>query len=404
MRRSAAALAAIALVAAACTARPEGAASPAPSFDVLPAAQTGERLLVLTDDGRILVTDPDGEHAVTIRPESDLSIEARQPVWSPDGTTVAWAEVPTGGPAGASDLVLSRPDGSAQTSVRVDAGMFFLQWDPTSKRLAYLGSFQNSIGMGVAELGEDGEAEARTLGQGQPFYVSWSPEGDRLLIHVGSRTLGRIDLEGQLDDVGEVPAIFQAPVWLADGRLVYARGPATRQELVVREGRRSTALVRYRGAIEFVVSPGGDRIAYRVDDGDGFGTVSVVTIGSGRSRAVSDEPASAFHWSPDGRRLLLMTPEPGEDPTTHRWWVWDGEEAAPIGPSFAPSPTYLREYLPFFGQYAQAMTLWSPDGSSFAYPGLIEDRDGIWVQRLDEADPALVVEGGSVVAWSPVEL
>jgi hypothetical protein len=50
------------------------------------------------------------------------------------------------------------------------------------------------------------------------------------------------------------------------------------------------------------------------------------------------------------------------------------------------------------------MTLWSPDGTSFAYPGLIEDRDGIWVQRLDEADPALVVEGGSVVAWSPVEL
>jgi hypothetical protein len=120
---------------------------------------------------------------------------------------------------------------------------------------------------------------------------------------------------------------------------------------------------------------------------------------------VSDEPASAFHWSPDGRRLLLMTPEPGDDdPTTHRWWVWDGQEAAPIGPRFAPSPAYLREYLPFFGQYAQAMTLWSPDGSSFAYPGLIEDRDGVWVQRLDRDEPALVVEGGSVVAWSPVPL
>ena len=156
------------------------------------------------------------------------------------------------------------------------------------------------------------------------------------------------------------------------------------------------------GAIEFVVSPDGRRIAYRVDAGGGFGTVSVVDMDSARSRSVMDLPTSAFHWSPDGRRLLLMAPTEGDDPTTHRWHVWDGKEANPLGPTFLPSPTYLREYMPFFGQYAQTMTLWSPDGRSFAFPGLIGDRAGIWVQDLDAEEPSLVVEGGSVVAWSPV--
>jgi len=47
------------------------------------------------------------------------------------------------------------------------------------------------------------------------------------------------------------------------------------------------------------------------------------------------------------------------------------------------------------------MTLWSPDGTSFAYPGLIGDQAGIWVQGLDADEPDFVLEGGSVVAWSP---
>jgi TolB protein len=405
MKRILAAVACAGLVVAACTGgAPEGATGPVPSVDVLPGVPTGARLLVLTDDGAVLTTARDGGSRVVLRPGGGLEVEAHQPVWAPDGQTVAWVEVGTGGPAAASTLVTSRPDGSGQREIRVDAGMFFLGWDPTSSRLAYLGSYQGAIGMGVAEPDATGGPAARTIGVGQPFYVSWSPEGDGLLIHVGSETLGRIDLEGTLRPVGDAPGLFHAPVWLADDRLVYAVSEGAHQILVVRRGRHTSELVLFRGAIEFVVSPDGQRIAYRVDAGEGLGTVSVVDIQSGRAERVSDLPATAFHWSPDGRRLLLMTPEEGEDPATHRWHVWDGRDEQPIGPAFLPSPTYLREYVPFFGQYAQSMTLWSPDGRAFAFPGLIGDRAGIWVQDLDAEEPTLAVEDGSVVAWSPVEL
>ncbi|MGI8615891.1 MAG: TolB family protein [Actinomycetota bacterium] len=402
VRRRAALLAMAALVAACTSSAPDGPSGALPSLDAFPGAIAGDRLLVLMDDGSIFTVGPDGEAGIPLRGEDDLDFETRQPVWSPDGALVAWVEIGTTAPPASSTLVTSRPDGSRRREVVVDTGTFFLQWDPTSTRLAYLGSFRGTVGMGVADTDADGGPVATTLGIGQPFYLSWGPEGDRLLIHVGTDTLGTLDFTGEVELIEEQPGVFHAPVWLADGRFVYAVHDGDEQRLVVRDGGRPRELVRFRGAIEFVVSPDGDKIAYRVDSGEGFGTVSVMGIDAARSRSVSDLPTSAFHWSPDGRRLLLMTPAEGEDPTTHRWHVWDGRETSAVGPAFVPSPTYLRDYMPFFGQFAQTMTLWAPDGRSFAFPGLIGDRAGIWVQDLDAEDPTFVVEDGSVVAWSPV--
>ncbi len=402
MRRRAAVIAMAALVAACTSSAPDGPSGALPSLGAFPSAITGDRLLVLMDDGSILTVSRDGGDEIRLRGEDDLDSETRQPVWSPDGALVAWVEIGTEAPPASSTLVTSRPDGSSRRAVVVDTGTFFLQWDPTSSRLAYLGSFRGAVGMGVVDTSADGVPVAKTLGVGQPFYLSWGPEGDRLLIHVGTDTLGTLDLTGALEPFDERPGVFHAPVWLEDGRSVYAVDDGDDQLLVVRDGGRPRELVRFRGAIEFVVSPDGERIAYRVDAGEGLGTVSVIKVDSARARAVSDIPTSAFHWSPDGRRLLLMTPAEGDDPTTHRWYVWDGRATSAVGPTFVPSPTYLRDYLPFFGQFAQTMTLWSPDGRSFAFPALIGDRAGIWVQDLEDEGPTFVVEDGSVVAWSPV--
>ena len=90
---------------------------------------------------------------------------------------VAWVEIGTAAPPASSTLVTSRPDGSSRREVVVDTGTFFLQWDPTSSRLAYLGSFRGTVGMGVADTGADGGPVAKTLGVGQPFYLSWATRG-----------------------------------------------------------------------------------------------------------------------------------------------------------------------------------------------------------------------------------
>lgn len=355
---------------------------------------------MLMEDGGVITVGADGGDASSLTDRAGIDVEVRHPVWSPDGRSVAWAELEIGDQGPSSRIVTSDPDGSARTEFPVDTGTFFLLWDPTSSRIAYLGNFQGRVGMGVAGRAPDGDPVATTLGVGQPFFLSWSPQGLRLLVHVGDETLGMLDLEGELRPIGDVPGIFQAPVWLGDGRMIYAAVIEGRQALVVRDGDRQRDLVAFEGSIEFVVSPNGERIAYRVDDGSGLGGVEVVDVRSARSRTVTSSPTSAFHWSPDGRRLLLMTAEDGP-PTTHRWRVWDDRGTRTVGPAFLPSPAFLRDYVPFYGQFVQSMTPWSPGGRSFAFAALIGDRAGIWVQDLRASEPRFVVDGGSVVAWSP---
>jgi TolB protein len=399
MRLRAAAMIATAIVAAACTGAPEG---PSGALSSLPEPLHGERLLVLMDDGAVVTVAPDGSELRSVAASRGEDVDVKQPVWSPDGRSVAWAEFEVDDAGAHSRVVASDPEGASRTEFDVETATFFLQWDPTSSRIAYLGSYRGAVGMGVAERGADGSPTAVTLGAGRPFYLSWAPDGDLLLIHVGTRTLGTLDLEGNLEEIGDAPGIFQAPVWLADGRMVYAVIEGRRQTLVVRDGGAPRELVRFTGAIEFVASPDGTRVAYRVTGEDGPGGVSVVNLRSRRSASIIRTATSAFHWSPDGKRLLLMTREESDDAAVHRWMVWERGEATPLGPAFEPSPTFLRDYVPFYGQYAQTMTLWAPDGRSFAFAGSIGERAGIWVQELDATEPTLVLDGGSVVAWSPV--
>jgi hypothetical protein len=426
-RRSLATVAALFALAAACTSEferdlpdvglttptesPAVTDAPAPTdapAATAPTVATGAsdapgRIAILDGLGNLVTFHPDGSNVTVLADGMQGGAVVLQPTWSPDGERIAWVRL-TQDEEGGTAVVTTEPDGGTQTETPTAVMPFYLYWDPTSSRVAFLGSSASGdIELGLAEIRDGGEATA--LDTGTPFYLSWNPGGDELLVHVGLDRLERLEIAGVATPVHERPGTFNAPVWTSDGRsLVYASQDGDRQRLVAHDVEldRTRALVRFDGAITFVVSPDGRRVAFQVAQGpDDVGPLSVLDRDTGTVEPVVDEIVPAFFWSPGGDRLLYALPEEVADRFWFRWGVWDGRSSFTT-PRFYPTETFARDYLRFFEQYAQSMTLWAPDGSAFTYAGVNEAGDGgVWIQpAVDGAEPVLVTHG-VFASWSP---
>jgi len=369
----------------------------------------GGLLVVHDQSGVIAVVDRFGTGRVEIAPPAVPGRQHAQPTWSPDGRRLGWVDAGSD----TSRLVVVGADGSDVLWTELPLAPFYLSWNPAGDRLFGLGAVEGGIGGVLVAVGTDG-MQVRRFADGSPFYAVWSPSGSHVLAHVGSERLVEIEPESSADETVAVPGRFRAPAWLPDGRQVFAERGTARDRLVVRSAvGEDTVLADYDGTIAF--EPSGGRIAYRVEGGEpadavavGFipgalpipqGVLGVLDLDGGDRAVVSDEPVLAFQWSPDGRWLLYLTPDGGDD-VDLRWNAWDGTARREFS-TFTPSLLYLREYLPFFDQYTRSQTPWAPDSTAFAYAGTHQDgRAGVWVQDLDGGEPLLVAEG-DMVSWAP---
>jgi TolB protein len=362
------------------------------------------RLAVLDGSGNLVTMDPDGSNETVLAEIEPGRSEVRQPSWSRDGNSLAWVHLHvTEASTLAVGVATSTAEGKRPTESRTLVTPFYLSWDPTSSRIAYLGSPGGTeIELGILEVA--GHSSGTPLDTGQPFYLSWGPNGDELLVHVGTERLDTLDLDGKQTTVADRPGAFSAPVWTTDGRtFVYASSQAGGQQLVVQDvdAERGRAVLPFDGLITFVVSPDGERIAFQPFEGGEASPLTVLDVATAETTEVTDETVAAFYWSPDGERLLYLDPDPTQDQVWFRWGVWDGRRAFTT-PRFIPSQRMIEEYLPFFEQYAQSMSLWSPDGSAFAYPGMDESGDtGIWIQSARSDRAPVKIADGDLVAWSP---
>jgi TolB protein len=381
---------------------PAGSASPDPAVASDLAGLTG-RLAVLNAEGNLVTLNPDGSDEVMLDEIVAGLSQVRQPTWSPDGSRVAWVHVEvTDDETLETVLATSTDDGGRTTEATTGVVVpFYLSWDPTSSRIAYLGGRDMDIEVGIVE-GERGRVTP--LDTGQPYYLSWAPDGDEMLVHVGEDRLERLELDGTLTTVADRPGMFFAPVWTGDGRsFVYASATAQGQHLVVHDvdARNGSQLVPFDGLVRFVVSPDGRRIAFQILEEQRAQPLTVIDVRSGETTEIVEGLISGFFWSPNGERLLYLVPEPDEERFWYRWGVWDGASSFTT-PRFLLSLLVVEEYLPFFEQYAQSMSLWSPDGSAFAYPGQNEAGElGIWVQSAEPDRAPVLVADGTFVAWSP---
>jgi hypothetical protein len=412
-------LAAIAIIAAACTAVDPADRDPAtgntretlseipvgdPSLSDIPG-----RLLVLGLDDEITTMRPDGTDRVTLAP-SDPKIEERtQPTWSPQGDRVAWTER---WEDGKSYLVVADHEGNLSSSPS-PAMASYIAWGPDGHSIAITGDdLEGNLFLAVAEPGEP----ATVIDRGAPLYFDWSPDGQNLLVHIEDR-FEYVSLDG----ADRVPVFadgaFRVGVHVRDS-IVFGLARDVGESLAIGgpEGSDTTELLRYTAPMAYVLDPGEDRLAVMVKGSPESQELSdvtdselpilgprrlvVVDAATGDIEEVAAALGVAWWWSPDGDRLLYSTQELIDGIQRLQWHVWDGAESTSFTP-FSPTGAFGRGYLAFFDQLARSVDLWAPDGSAFVYAGGsgIEDA-GIWVQPLHGGGPVRVSHG-QVAIWSP---
>mgnify|MGYP001814326333 CR=1 FL=1 len=404
-----------------------------------------DRIAYVSADNELFIMDKEGGN-VEYLAVGGVTAALAHPAWSPDGRRVAFiAQRETEqGVESILYTVSTAGESSTRLYASADHPAFYLYWSPNSQYVSFL--TQEDTGLALRLAPADGSQDAQVLDRGAPFYWSWSPDSQEMLMHIGgarrfSEEARLAILTGQpesLPDVlDDVPTDFQAPAWSPDGdRLLYAGEDEDGQQALYIRQRESGAvekLASVSGFLRFNWSPDGRWVAYQqVDDprlaplghiyvvpvpGDGEQEAQAGGEKSGAQR-VSRDMALAFFWSPDSQRLAILAPSVEEEgPSTRvgglaapvpqerrllfRWWVADlpGGELQPLA-SFLPTRSFLL-IVPYFDQYAQSIRFWSPDSRYLIYSHQESPQEaGIWVADVERQQPPRRLADGVLAVWS----
>lgn len=355
----------------------------------------------------------------------------RFPTWSKDGRYLAYI-----GPDVKNNAALYVTPASKSTPSIVyndpESAPFYLYWAPDSHSITFLTQEESSMSMRLANTKA---GTSRVLAQGAPFYWAWSPAGDRVFMHVGgSRAIsGQAHLsilENREDanrvELGLAPGRFQAPDWSSDGtNIFYVAADDDGQESIYKMDTKTLEQALITGLSGFafmVLSPTDEDIAYlqiEEDDHAPFGTAYLVDAEGDTQEAhqLTDHLVGSIYWSPDGTKLAMLTIGRRSDGSTakagglaapfpqeivFRWLIYDLEtEELELLTSFFPTRDFLQT-VPFFDQYHQSLTFWSPDGRYLVITKREDDanKGTIWVlDTKGEEEPRQIGEG-TLAVWS----
>jgi TolB protein len=395
-------------------------------------AQAGGRIAYLGTDSNIYTIAPDGRNLQTVTrdlPANGTTYESL--AWASDGRLAFSLRSDED-----SALYTSEPDGSGQTRIYSggpEAVPFYLYWSPDSQWITFLTSSRSGVDLHMADSRADDSSEV--IAQGSPSYFSWSPDSQSLLLHIGgarrdssaaSLATFRPD-SSALTELPDAPGVFQAPAWSPDGqRFLFVRETQNKtDELVLAEGDNRRVLASSRTGLIFVWSPRGDRIAFatpNLQDSFLYDSVIVTDLEGQKQRAVARDNIAAFFWSPDGERIAVLgldstrlnpegrlvpvrgsvMPVPQSANVKLTWSVTNVADGTFVTfPPFTPTDSFLQ-VVPYFDQYAQSLSLWSPDGRYLLFADTDEfDRPTIRV--LDTTQPPLPARRlaeGTLAVWS----
>jgi TolB protein len=402
------------------------------------------RLAYIGRDGNVYVTTADRQRTVAVTDDATTALEGEgrsyhRLSWSPQGE-LAFAAVERNGAQARSQLYrVEIPGGEPELILRNDEHfLIYLYWAPVPcgrsgdcRRLAYLVNEGADIGLHVLDTDQGGVADLLAE-VGRPVYFSWSPTGDRLLLHTGGNKTSDSPAAVSLYDVTkdtlqEVPlqmGDFQSPDWFLGGERwlgVHRENDSNRlksfQGLNLEVSQpASSAVVEADEEIVFSMSPGGGRIAYAVRGSDRapyYGPVHIFNLETEATQQVTPDelPTLGFFWSPRGERLGYLTRLVVDQTLWMQWRVAQVENGDDRGYQvFRPTPA-MEFIVQSFTQYAHSHRFWSPDGRYLVYADRSAGANGgsnsgpldrVWLidTWAENDEEPLPVSGGSFGVWS----
>ena len=268
----------------------------------------------------------------------------------------------------------------------------------------------------------------RSLGNGTPFYYSWSPSGESLLVHRNNSLLEYYSiLSADVISAFDDPlGMFLSPSWSpVDNRILFASlsDTDTSRLTILNDKTQQIIADNLQGVVSSLWSPNGRYVAYRIANSESISSVYVVDSENGELVARSNvSGVLSFFWSPNSGKIAYITLSnpPGTFDINNQtsgnvaaltqlddglaWNILDVVDSSnTLLNSFIP--TINMQYLfANFDQFAQSHNMWSPDSTHIVYGERtsIDSRES-QITIVDVTDPntlPITLVGGDFAVWS----
>lgn len=399
-----------------------------------PQEDVAGRIAFISANGQIATVAADGSQ------RRQLTDEEGQiylfPAWSPRGDQIA--AISSGREGAGVYTVSDEADAEAsELYFDEDDAPIYLYWARDGQSVSFIASYESDLGLFLAPA--DGAGEGRLLATGQPLYWDWVGQEERLLVHTGTPQSGAsltfVDVAEAQSSGDEVtaPGYFQAPVVSADGTYIgFTEIDDSEDRWVVARDlvSGSSTRTRHAGVAAMGWSPTDDLLAFISADGSGrssqlnfYGPLRLLEAETGDVQTLVDERVLAFFWSPDGRKIAYLTVAEGEgEQVAERGsagrfrqmnrrarqheelrlslWLVDVVDRRNVHLlDFRPTEIFVRQFLPFFDQYALSHRVWSPDSRALALPVREGDEGRIYMVNADGQGIQILAEG-LIAFWS----